>query len=41
MDLNPVLYGKLKMYADENGLPVKAAVRFILNQFLKDKYPFI
>lgn len=33
--LNWWLYQKLKLYADDNGMSVSAAVRFIINQFFK------
>lgn len=35
--LNTWLFGKLKEYADENGMSVSAAIRFIINQFFKNK----
>ena len=37
MDLNLWLYGKLKMFAEENGMSIRAAVRYIINQFFKSR----
>jgi hypothetical protein len=28
-------YGKLKLWAKENGMPARAAIRYIINQFFK------
>lgn len=28
-------YGKLKTWAKENGMPARAAIRYIINQFFK------
>jgi hypothetical protein len=35
--LNTWLYGRVKDYAEENGLSVRAAVRLMINQFFKNK----
>ena len=35
--LNTWLYGRVKDYADENGLSVRAAIRLMINQFFKNK----
>ena len=35
ISLNFWLYDKLKVFADENGMSIVAAVRFIINQFFK------
>jgi len=35
--INLWLYEKLKNFAQENGMSVMAAVRFIINQFFKPK----
>jgi len=35
--VNLWIYGKLKMWADENGMSVRAAVRYIINQFFKSR----
>lgn len=37
IDLNLWLYGKLKMFAKENGMSIRASVRYIINQFFKGK----
>lgn len=36
-DLNLWLYGKLKMFAQENGMSICASIRYIINQFFKSK----
>lgn len=35
LSLNLWIYGKLKDYAEENGMSIRAAVRYIINQFFK------
>jgi len=35
ISLNWWIYEKLKLYADDNGMSIRAAVRFIINQFFK------
>jgi len=35
--LNLWLYGRLKEYANENGMTISSAIRFIINQFFKNK----
>lgn len=37
VSLNLWLYGKLEMFAKENGMSVMAAVRYIINQFFKTR----
>jgi hypothetical protein len=37
LKLNLWIYGKLKAYADENGITVVGAIRLIINQFFKNK----
>jgi hypothetical protein len=37
ISINFWIYGRLKTWAKENGMSVRAAIRFIINQFLKDK----
>lgn len=37
ISLNFWLYGKLEMFAQENGMSIRAAVRYIINQFFKNK----
>jgi len=37
IDLGLWLYGKLKAFADENGMSIRAAVRYIINQFFKNR----
>lgn len=37
IDLNLWNYNKLKAWATENGMGVRAAVRYIINQFFKTK----
>lgn len=37
ISLNSWIYGRLKEFAEENGMSVRAAVRFIINQFFKNK----
>lgn len=37
ISLNLWIYGRLKDFADENGMSVRAAVRYIINQFFKNK----
>lgn len=37
ISLNLWLYGRVKQYAKENGMSVRSATRFIINQFFKDK----
>jgi len=37
IDLNFWIYGKLKAFADENGMSIRASVRFIINQFFKSR----
>jgi macrodomain Ter protein organizer (MatP/YcbG family) len=39
MSLNLFIYGRLKQYAKENGMSIRSAIRYIINQFFKDK-PF-
>jgi len=37
-DINLWVYNhRLKKFADENGMSIRAALRFIINQFFKDK----
>ena len=37
-DINLWVYThRLKKFADENGMSIRAAIRFIINQFFKDK----
>jgi hypothetical protein len=36
LSLNLWVYGKLKEYADENGITVVGAIRLIINQFFKN-----
>jgi len=35
--LNFWIHGRLKIWAKENGMTVRAAIRYIINQFFKDK----
>jgi hypothetical protein len=35
--LNDTLYQKVKGFSKENGMPIVSAIRFILNQFFKNK----
>jgi len=35
--LSKWLFSRLKSYAKENGMSMRAAIRFIINQFFKDK----
>lgn len=37
IDINLWNYGKLKSFAQENGMSVRAAVRYIINQFFKTR----
>ena len=37
ISLNLWLYGKLAQFAEENGMSVMAAVRYIINQFFKSR----
>lgn len=37
ISLNFWLYGKLEMFAKENGMSIMAAVRYIINQFFKTR----
>lgn len=37
IDLNLWLYNRLKEFANENGMSIKAAVRYIINQHFKNK----
>lgn len=37
MILNTWVYGRVKDFADENGMSVRAAIRFMINQFFKNK----
>jgi hypothetical protein len=37
ISLNFWVLGRLQTWAKENGMSVRAAVRYIINQFFKDK----
>lgn len=37
MSVNFWMHGRLKTWAKENGMSVRAAIRYIINQFFKDK----
>lgn len=36
MDITVWHHGKLKVWAKENGMTVRAAIRFIINKFFKE-----
>lgn len=37
LEINLWLYGKIKIYADERGIPVVGAIRLILSEFFRNK----
>jgi hypothetical protein len=37
MSLNLWIYGRVKEFADENGMSIRAAIRFMINQFFKNR----